>query len=182
MLDKLIIKMQEYIHNETDECINYPILGKDGYGEIQYRKDGRKKHISAHRLVYQIVNNCTLTKDDVIMHTCDNRSCCNYKHLKKGTHKDNVQDKVNKQRQAVGENNGRYINGYNSKYNPVDKPKTPFENLHSRKFTKEKAKEIKDLIINYKKEGKSLKQLSVDINVSYSTIRDFSCGRIYKEI
>ena len=52
----------------------------------------------SHRLVYQYYYNTCLTKQDVVMHICDNPKCCNPLHLKKGTTADNVKDKMNKKR------------------------------------------------------------------------------------
>ena len=43
----------------------------------------------------------------VVRHTCDNKLCINPDHLVLGTHNDNVQDRVNRNRSAKGENNGR---------------------------------------------------------------------------
>lgn len=49
-----------------------------------------------HRVAYQVYYKDDLTPNDVICHKCDNPACVNPKHLFKGTHQDNVQDKVNK--------------------------------------------------------------------------------------
>lgn len=38
----------------------------------------------------------------IVMHTCDNPKCINPNHLKIGTHKENSQDMVNKNRQVKG--------------------------------------------------------------------------------
>lgn len=43
----------------------------------------------------------------VIRHTCDNKLCINPNHLILGTHNDNVQDRVQRNRSAVGIRNGR---------------------------------------------------------------------------
>lgn len=74
---------------------------RDGYGQFQFRFEGNKKNIQAHRAAYIIHNNEDLTKEDVVMHVCDNPSCINPSHLIKGTHNDNVQDRVIKNRSAT---------------------------------------------------------------------------------
>jgi len=43
----------------------------------------------------------------VVRHTCDNPLCINPDHLLIGTHAENVQDRVARNRSAVGENHGR---------------------------------------------------------------------------
>lgn len=43
----------------------------------------------------------------IVRHTCDNRLCINPGHLILGTHNDNVQDRVKRNRSAIGINNGR---------------------------------------------------------------------------
>ena len=82
-----------------------------GYVQFQFRYNGIKKNISAHRASYMLNFNKEINKNDVIMHKCDNPSCVNPMHLKKGTHNDNVQDRVKKGRSATGRSNGRYVHG-----------------------------------------------------------------------
>ena len=156
---------------DTDDCINYPILNKDGYGCIQQVLNGRKLHMLTHRIVYQLYYNIDLNKDNIICHKCDNPACINPKHLFLGTHLDNIKDKVAKNRQAKGKNNGRYIDGRASD-NKIKKIHT-----HGRKLTWEQVTEIKRL----KSEGIKLIDISDITKISYQTIRDISCGRIYKK-
>src|SRR5690349_3207811 len=70
-------------------------LRTSGYGQIHYQ--GRPR--SAHRVIAHLVLGCPLdgTHFDV-MHTCDNRPCCNWNHFKIGTRKDNMQDASRKGR------------------------------------------------------------------------------------
>lgn len=88
---------------------------KDGYVSFQFRSNGEKKNIQAHRAAYIIQHKKELTINDVIMHSCDNPCCVNYLHLSKGTHEENVKDRVLKQRSAIGVKNGRYVNGLHTK-------------------------------------------------------------------
>lgn len=70
----------------------------DGYGNVW----AKGKCLKAHRLSYQ------LFKGDIpigkeICHSCDNPSCVNPDHLWVGTHKENMNDMVNKKRTLYGE-------------------------------------------------------------------------------
>lgn len=60
----------------------------------------------AHRMAYQAFVS-KIPKGMCVLHKCDNRCCCNPKHLFLGTNKDNVDDRVRKGRSAKrhGENN-----------------------------------------------------------------------------
>jgi ribosomal protein L31E len=91
---------KEYISENSEIDINGCWLWKRyknnaGYGQ----SDFKGKHILAHRLSYltfvgKIPNNLH------VLHNCDNPACVNPKHLFLGTHQDNMNDKVNKNRQA----------------------------------------------------------------------------------
>lgn len=64
-----------------------------GYGQCKFFT----KTIGAHRVAYM------LSWGDIpdgmeIMHSCDNRSCCNPAHLSVGTHLENINDMHNKKR------------------------------------------------------------------------------------
>lgn len=168
---------------DTDDCILYPHLGTDGYGDIQYyNEDRRKRHYRAHRLSYEIANNVILTKEQLVCHSCDTPACINPKHLFVGTNQDNCDDKMKKGRGVYlyGKDNPSYKHGYYSIHNPTEKPKTAFELLFGREFTKEAVSKIKQAIRD--KGNKSLKQLSEELGVKYQTLRDLNCGRIYKEV
>ncbi len=63
-----------------------------GYGVIG--KKGGERY--SHRLAWALVNGRMPTLN--ILHSCDNPPCCNPKHLREGTQKDNGQDAANRKR------------------------------------------------------------------------------------
>lgn len=83
----------KFIMGSDDECWEW-IAGKnkEGYGYFQPSKVAGKfpRAISAHRYAFQRANPGVLSEE--IMHTCDNSKCVNPKHLKAGTHKENMED------------------------------------------------------------------------------------------
>ena len=69
------------------------------YGRIKV--DG--KSVPAHRFSWEIHNNQKLPHGMFVLHRCDNPECVNPDHLFLGTHQDNMNDKVAKNRQAKGD-------------------------------------------------------------------------------
>lgn len=64
------------------------------------------KHVLLHRESFRLFNG-ELELKDIVRHSCDTPPCFNPDHLFKGTHNDNVQDRVSRKRSAIGEYNGR---------------------------------------------------------------------------
>jgi len=56
---------------------------------------------SAHKISYLYYKG-TIPENMYVLHHCDNRCCVNPEHLFLGTHKDNMDDMIKKNRQAVG--------------------------------------------------------------------------------
>lgn len=76
-------------------------LDQHGYGY-----QGRER---AHRIAWEVYHRKSLKKGDVVRHTCDNPSCCNPEHLRLGSQKDNISDRVVRERSARGAANGRAV-------------------------------------------------------------------------
>lgn len=82
-----------------DECWEWTgCKDRAGYGSVRWEN----VQMTAHRAVYTILYG-NIAKGLVVRHSCDNRPCCNPKHLSLGTTADNVRDKIERGRQKHGE-------------------------------------------------------------------------------
>lgn len=85
--------------NKEGDCWEW-LGGKNknhnGYGRF-YLKG---KMYRAHRVSWELSNKREIPKDMIVMHSCDNPSCVNPAHLSIGTHKENTQDCIKKERKA----------------------------------------------------------------------------------
>lgn len=68
-----------------------------GYGTISF---GRRREY-VHRIVWRLFHKKPIPKGMVLLHRCDTRLCCNPDHTHPGSHKANMRDMVNKERQAT---------------------------------------------------------------------------------
>lgn len=87
---------------EDHEC--WPWVGRvgsSGYGNF---RTGPRKGLSsgAHRVSWELTYG-PIPRGLQVCHKCDNKICCNPKHLFLGTSQENHDDKVMKDRQARGE-------------------------------------------------------------------------------
>ena len=81
-----------------DECwIWQGFRNRSGYGTQAATIDGTRKLLLAHRMVYQLAYG-PIADGLVVMHSCDNRQCCNFHHLSTGTNIDNLLDASRKGR------------------------------------------------------------------------------------
>lgn len=75
------------------DCLEWTATISNGYGTFVYNK----KCINASRAAW-IAEHGEIAKGLCVLHKCDNRKCCNTKHLFLGTHKQNTADMIKKGR------------------------------------------------------------------------------------
>ena len=81
--------------DKTDSCWNWIGCKNDsGYGVMAYNK-------KAHRFSFHIHTGAD-PKDKMVLHKCDNPACVNPDHLYLGNDKDNMRDKIERNRHPKG--------------------------------------------------------------------------------
>lgn len=176
---------------------------KDGYGRITWYSKNR----IAHRIIFQEHWGVMLPRRLCVLHTCDNRLCCNLDHLWLGTVSDNNRDRHLKGRSAKGKQSGRYTkpertsrgeNHYfhlHSELMPKIKPeqrargeqsgarKHPErlvrgEGHHSAKLTEVQALEAMTMF----NQGISLSVISRKFNISWTSAKKIVSGRSWRHL
>lgn len=66
-----------------------------GYGQVRIELDGRKRAAGAHQVAHYLATGRWERRDDgrLVRHLCHNRRCCNPRHLKGGTPRENTWDR-----------------------------------------------------------------------------------------
>lgn len=83
---------------KSGECFTYTGRCKSkGYGVIGYLG----KRWAAHRLSYTLAKHPIQSSEQLVMHSCDNPPCINPAHLSLGTHHENMQDMMRKNRGSI---------------------------------------------------------------------------------
>ena len=98
--------------DEIDKEKCWPWTGatyKGNGGELRGRFNYLGETQYAHRVVYQVYYGLTIEPGKVIRHKCDNPLCCNPFHLEIGTQKDNIDDRVLRERTGMKHVNLKYI-------------------------------------------------------------------------
>lgn len=182
--EKLSEEVNKYIlFSSEEECTNYFKLDKDGYGVFATYQNKNRKWFKVHRAVYVLFNKESITDQDVIMHQCDNRACCNPFHLKKGTVKENCEDMVAKGRSRTGDKNHKYKHGNRTQI--ADKLKK--EN-HAIKWATEprtrakfNLKELREIRERLSKNDR-IADIALTYNVTESTIYRLKRGKSYSHL
>ncbi len=140
-----------------DDCWEWQAgADKNGYGCFWFTK----RWELAHRVAYILANDLTLDdiKDQLILHSCDNPSCCNPKHLREGTHADNTQDCIERGRCYTGKQYGEY--------NPMSK------------ITESDVREIRERIAS----GETQRSIAPLFGVTYKAISKIHTRRTWAHV
>lgn len=105
LTEKQVINYYKNI-NKTDninDCWEWKSrIDRYGYGEFRFDTKGKRQYRLAHRLALKL-NNIDIT-GHLVLHSCDNRKCCNPNHLRCGTHQENMNDMKERGRSLKGVN------------------------------------------------------------------------------
>lgn len=145
--DAFLARLQPGAENDCWEWDGH--INDSGYGIINYDHSLYR----THRLSWEI-HHGPIPDGMFVCHTCDNRKCNNPAHLWLGTHADNQNDKIAKDRTPKGEAAG------------------------PAKLKESTVIEIKQMF----REGVSRKDLANQFGVNLATIYDIIAGRTWKHI
>ena len=74
---------------KPDDCWEWN-AARDASGYGAFKLKGEK--VGAHRVAWMLANKEPIPEGEQVMHSCDNPACCNPKHLRLGSHSDNMAD------------------------------------------------------------------------------------------
>lgn len=116
-------------------------INQEGYGQTSFLG----KNAKAHRVVMICKDRIDFTEKQVL-HSCDNRICCNPKHLRWGTNKENCIERIQR--------------------NESERKRLKEQGIRRRKITKEQLIEMKKMFLS----GTPKKRIAKYFNVSPQTI------------
>ena len=140
--------------------------GRGGYGRFRIKIDGVQGHCQAHRVALALNSDAPIA---LALHECDNPPCCNPRHLRSGTSKENREDCRSRGRTARGEKSGKH-----TKPESVARGEA---NGNSR-LTTDAVVDIRQRLLA----GESTRSLSRAFNVGSSAIRSIRRGETWKHV
>ena len=85
---------------KKDGCWDWRgFIRPDGYTRVKF--GSRKTSVGGHVVSWMIKHKRIIKKGECILHKCDNRKCCNPKHVYLGTHLENSIDMLNRNRHPL---------------------------------------------------------------------------------
>jgi hypothetical protein len=147
--------------NKTETCWEWTAsLDKDGYGRFT------SPERLAHRFAYRHYKGA-IDEGALVLHSCDNRKCCNPEHLRLGTAQDNINDCLDRGRYVI--TSGAFKPGDNAgDSNP------------RAKLTWDIVREIRRRRDAGLKYGQ-LKLMAEEFGIAYITIQKIVADKLWKE-
>jgi HNH endonuclease len=106
---RIAARLEKYIAKKgEDDCWEWTSVKNDsGYGLLCTHRSGHREYLRAHRVVWERAHG-SIKGNLVVMHLCNNPACCNLKHLKLGSFKEN-NDQIHEQgRRPPFNSRGKY--------------------------------------------------------------------------
>lgn len=94
-------------NGDQTSCWNWQLPYNERARNIYWKLGG--KNVIPYRLVYELVHGVVLRSDQLILHSCDNRICCNPTHMRIGTNQENVDERQARERFGLPHNVVRAI-------------------------------------------------------------------------
>jgi hypothetical protein len=96
------IKLEKAPYNLLQPCwiwMGARYNGTDQYGGVRAFKGDRRKY-RVHRITFRLFKGF-LGDKEILLHSCDNPSCCNPEHLAVGSHSQNMQDYIRRKKETL---------------------------------------------------------------------------------